>query len=375
MDRQSETQHSIQSTNRVQTGQNQMNRRIAGYDFARSLAVFGLVVANFSGHDDFHRLHTFTQAGAIATFLVLGGIGISLLKQRNQSTNAAHTSADSRKRLIKRAAFLLVIGICCNLIWQANFLCFYSICIAIGALLLTVSNRWLWSLAFVFVAIFVTFIFLIFDYYEIFRDWEARLDSDPWTVEGMVFRLHLNGFHLIFFWMAFLLIGMWLGRRNVHYLRVRGIVFFAGIAVALISACTPWLLIHYVPWLISSYPPSVSDSLSKAIGMLFTPVYFLGICGTATAIIAGSLMLTEKYSDARWTRPLIATGQLALTLYVAHLIVGGGLLKALGLLDKTLLLAIGSAVIFCICAVIFSHFWRTRFERGPIEWGIRRITG
>ena len=376
MDRQSETQHLIQPTDRVQTGQNQMNRRIAGYDFARLLALFGLVLANFSGdvgHDDFHRLHTFIQEGAIATFLVLGGIGISLLKQRNQSTNAAHTSADSRKRLIKRAASLLVIGICCNLIWQANFLCFYSICIAIGALLLTVSNRWLWSLAFVFAVMFTVFLSIF--KYKVGWNWDTLWEGDPWTIEVILFRAFLYRFHLIFYWIAFLLIGMWLGRRNVHHFRVRGVVFFAGIAVALISACTPWLLIHYVPWLISSYPPSVSDSLSKAIGMLFTPVYFLGICGTATAIIGGSLMLTEKYSDARWTRPLIATGQLALTLYVAHLIVGGGLLKALGLLDKTLLFAIGSAVIFCICAVIFSHFWRKRFERGPLEWGIRRITG
>ena len=376
MDRQSETQHSIQPTNRVQTGQNQMNRRIAGYDFARSLAVFGLVVANFSGdvgHDDFHRLHTFTQAGVIATFLVLGGIGISLLKQRNQSTNAAHTSADSRKRLIKRAAFLLVIGICCNLIWQANFLCFYSICIAIGALLLTVSNRWLWSLAFVFAVMFTVFLSIF--KYKVGWNWDTLWEGDPWTIEVILFRAFLYRFHLIFYWIAFLLIGMWLGRRNVHHFRVRGVVFFGGIAVALISACTPWLLIHYVPWLISGWHPSVSDLFSKAIGMLFTPVYFLGMCGIVTAIIAGSFMLTQKYSDVKWTRPLIATGQLALTLYVGHLIVGGGLLKALGLLDKTLLFAIGSAVIFCICAVIFSHFWRKRFERGPIEWGMRRITG
>ena len=73
--------------------------------------------------------------------------------------------------------------------------------------------------------------------------------------------------------------------------------------------------------------------------------------------------------------PFIATGQLALTLYVAHLIIGKGLLKALGVLDKTLLFAVGSAVIFCICAVAFSHFWRKRYDRGPLEWGIRRITG
>ena len=86
-------------------------------------------------------------------------------------------------------------------------------------------------------------------------------------------------------------------------------------------------------------------------------------------------MLTEKYPDAKWTRPFIATGQLALTLYVVHLIIGRGLLKTLDVLDKTLPFAIGSAVIFCICAVVFSHFWTKRFARGPLEWGMRRITG
>ena len=86
-------------------------------------------------------------------------------------------------------------------------------------------------------------------------------------------------------------------------------------------------------------------------------------------------MLTEKYPYAKWTKPFIATGQLALTLYIAHLVIGMGLLKALGVLDKTLPYAIGSALIFCVCAVIFSHFWTKRFSRGPLEWGMRRITG
>ena len=355
-----------------------MNTRIAGYDFARSLALFGLVAANFSGdveHADLYLLDTLIQGGATATFLVLGGIGVSLLTQRARITNDAHRSADSRKRLIKRAASLLVVGICCNLIWHTSFLCRYSICIAIGALLLTASNRWLWSLAFVFVVIFVVFTFWIVDYYEVFENWETWSDSDPWTAEGMVTRLRVSGFHFIFFWTALLLIGMWLGRQDIHHSRVRGAVVFAGIVVALISACTPWLLIHYVSWLISGYPPSVSDSLSKALGMLFMPLHFLGICGIATAIIGGCLMLTEKYPDAKWTKPFIASGQLALTLYVAHLIIGMGLLKALGLLDKTLPFAIGSAIIFCICAVMFAHFWRKRYERGPLEWGMRRITG
>ena len=358
----------------------QMNKRIAGYDLARSLALFGLVVANFSGnveHTHFHLLYGFIREGASATFLVLGGVGISLLKQWAQRTNDAHGSVDSRKQLIKRAASLLVVGICCNLIWHTNFLCHYSICIAIGALLLTVSNRWLWSLTFVFVAIFVVFIFLIFNYFEILQNWETLRDSNPWTIEGMVFRLYLNGFHSIFSWTVFLLIGMWLGRQEVHYPRVRRDMLIGGIVVALVSACASWMVAFDVPQLPDSfYPTSIFGWDMENIWILVTSLGTFAGCGIATAIIGGSLMLTERYPDTKWTRPFIATGQLALTLYVAHLVIGRGMLEVLGILgNKTLPFVMGSAVIFCICAVIFSHFWRKRFERGPLEWGIRRITG
>ena len=197
-----------------------MQTRIAGYDLARALALFGLVVANVSHNVDVHiYLLDTLRGGATITFLILGGVGISLLKQRHKRTNDAHRSADSRKRLIKRAAALLVVGIWCNVIWHDNFLCFYGICIAIGALLLTVSNRWLWPLAFIFVSIWTVFTFWIFDRYkiinEIIRNLEALWDSNPWTVEGMVFRLYVSRFHWIFYWTAFLLIGMRFGRQEV----------------------------------------------------------------------------------------------------------------------------------------------------------------
>ena len=363
-----------------------MNTRIAGYDFARSLAVFGLVVANFSagvekagfGLDRLiqTRLHSLMQGGSVATFLVLGGVGISLLAQRVRITNDAPGIADNRKRLIKRAASLLVVGICCNLIWQTRFLCFYSICIIIGALLLTASNRWLWSLAFVFVVTSVIFIFLIFNYYEVIQNWQTLRDSNFWTVEGMVFRLYLNGFRSIFYWTVFLLIGMWLGRQEVHYPRVRRDVLLGGIVVALVAECILWMRFFDFPQLPSSfYPTSIWGDRIEDVMILIMPLAFFATCGTAAAIIGGSLMLTEKYPSAKWTKPFIATGRLALTLYVVHLIIGRGLLKTLDVLDKTLPLAIGSAVIFCICAVVFSHFWRKRYDRGPLEWGIRRITG
>ena len=363
-----------------------MNRRIAGYDLARCLALFGLVVANFSRGVEttdfglYHLIQARLHGGAVATFLVLGGVGISLLTQRAQITDEAHRITDNRKRLIKRAASLLVVGICCNLIWTTNFLCFYSVCIIIGALLLTVPNRWLWSLAFVFVFISVVFIFLVhgyFDYYEFILNRDVLQDTNPWTIEGMVFRLYLYGFNSILSWTAFLLIGMWLGRQEVHPPRVRRNMLLGGIGVTIVAECALWLLIFGAQWLPSSfYPTSILEGSMDNIFILVGLLDFFATCGTAIAIIGASLILTQKYLDAKWTGPFRATGQLALTLYVVHLIIGMGQSKALEIIDnQTFPFTIGSAVIFCICAVIFSHFWRKRFERGPLEWSIRRITG
>ena len=148
-----------------------MNTRIAGYDFARSLAVFGLVVGAFDYHLYYPDFYLLSPGWVTTTFLVLAGIGMSLLRQRDQSTNSAHRSADSRRRLIKRAASLLVVGICCNLIWQIYFLCFYSICIAIGTLLLTASNRWLWSLALIFALLWAACTVWIAGYPDMIEIW------------------------------------------------------------------------------------------------------------------------------------------------------------------------------------------------------------
>ena len=372
-----------------------MQNRIAGYDFARSLALFGLVVANFSrdvekadflNADFLHllynfiqtRLHSLMQGGSVAALLVLGGVGISLLAQQVRITSHAHGMADNRKRLIQRAASLLVVGICCNLIWTTNFLGFYSICIIIGALLLTVSNRWLWLLTFVFVLISVIFIFGVhgyFDYYEFILNQDVLRDTNLWTVEGIVFRLYHYGFTSILSWTIFLLIGMWLGRQEARAPKVQRNMLLGGIVVTLVAECALWLLVFGALWLPSSFYLTIILEGLDSMFRLIQPLNLFATCGTSIAIIGGSLMLTEKYPDAKWTKPFIATGRLALTLYVAYLVIGMGLLKALRILDKTLPYALGSAVIFCICAVIFSHFWTKRFERGPLEWGMRRITG
>lgn len=106
------------------------------------------------------------------------------------------------------------------------------------------------------------------------------------------------------------------------------------------------------------------------------PLYMLAGAGTACVVIALMIGFGEKYREAVWVRPFVSTGQLALTLYVAHVVIGMGVLEAIGRLnDQTLPFSIGASLLFCLLSVIFSHFWRRRFKRGPLEWVMRRVTG
>ncbi|MBA6339357.1 DUF418 domain-containing protein, partial [Colwellia sp. BRX8-7] len=71
---------------------------------------------------------------------------------------------------------------------------------------------------------------------------------------------------------------------------------------------------------------------------------------------------------------LCQTGQLSLTLYVAHVILGMGTLESMGLLiNQTINFALLSALIFCICGIVFSVMWLKYFKTGPLEWLFRKV--
>ena len=304
-----------------------MNTPIVGYDFARSLALFGLLITALitapipdfeAGDFELHhiilgQLHSFIRGGALETFLLLGGVGISLRTQQSRTTEDAHRITDSRKRLIRHAALLMVVGIGCNLILPTNLLSSYGGYILIGALLLTVSNRWLWSLASACVIISFASVFLML--HGIFsREMFREMLESPGThyvfglsIEGMIYNLFSGELLSLFYWSVFLLIGMWLGRQEVPFPRKRRNLLLGGMVIALVTSCVLSVLLNRAVWSLYS-----SDSIVTwwymGTGLI---VGFLAGAGISLAIIMGSLRLIEKYPDAKWTRPFIATGRLA----------------------------------------------------------------
>jgi uncharacterized membrane protein YeiB len=92
-------------------------------------------------------------------------------------------------------------------------------------------------------------------------------------------------------------------------------------------------------------------------------------------VILGSIWLGDRLPSSV-SEPLVSTGQLALTIYLAHVFVGMGILEAMGRLEnQSLAWAVFTSLVFSVIGIAFSWLWRRRYDRGPLEWVMRRVAG
>jgi len=358
-----------------------VGQRIIGYDLARALAVFGMVVVNFkivmgaeaNGPTWLVGLVGMLNGRAAATFVVLAGIGISLLSKKGRLMADQAQLQRDRNMLLKRALFLFVGGLLYTPVWPADILHFYGIYIALAALLLSASTRKLWVFSITLVLGFAVMM-LLFDYSQGW-DWETLEYSGFWSPSGMFRHLFFNGFHPVFPWLGFLLVGMVVGRQDMENASVRKRIFVLGTATAITAEACSWLLTNSL-----SQHGGVVDG--ETITTLFgtgpmppMPLYIFAGAGTACAVITALVSFGLRYGEKGWLHPFVATGQLALSLYVGHVLLGMGTLEIMGKLEKqTLSFSLLASLVFCVVGLLFASIWRKRFKRGPIETLMRSLT-
>jgi uncharacterized membrane protein YeiB len=356
-------------------------RRIIGYDFARALAIMGMVIVNFAlameaeanGPTWLQQTIHLMEGRAAATFVILAGVGLSLFSQKARLLNDTDRLAKHRYTLWKRALFLFVIGLLYTQIWPPDILHFYGLYIAIGACLLTVQDRTLWKLALGSIFVFTLLLF-IFDY-DAGWNWAKLEYLDFWTVQGMLRHMFFNGFHPVFPWIAFLFVGMWLGRQDLTKpaTRIRLMIYCAGIF--LVTESLSWLLTQMVKAVTPQAELIDALALVDLQAVPPMPFYMFSAGSVAIIIILLSITFTQKYSGSYFVKALVLTGQLALTMYIAHVIVGMGLLEVLGFFEnQSLGFAVLIACIFYTLSVGFSILWRKRMTHGPLELVMRKMT-
>lgn len=331
--------------------------RLHGLDIARFLAYCGMVLVNFrvaaqvtAGSDFASTLTNALEGRAAALFVILAGIGLTL--------------AQTPKGVIAaRAGVLLVLGLANLTIFEADILHFYALYFLVALPFLAAPSRWFLLAAFAAMAIGFVGLFLLD--YEAHWDWETLVYADFWTLEGFLRHAFFNGWHPVFPWVSFVFLGMWIGRQDLANKGVQNRLILWGLAASLL-ATLPGFLIE---------DPQLGEILGTA-SLPPGPFYLLAASGSACVMIGAMLRLgnlLDRLGLAEW---LTTPGRMALSLYVAHILLGMGTLEAMGQLDGSLSpeAIFGFSLGFCAFSMLFTWVWTLLSPRGPLEALMRRIS-
>lgn len=249
--------------------------------------------------------------------------------------------------------------------------------------------------------------------------------------------LLVTGFYSALPTLTFLLVGMWLGRQDLASRRLRTGLIAGGLAMAVVGYGVGWLtddqrapsaelvdtygeeivvaieeaavqgatLTQYLEYAAVAQQTTVAEVLGapesmvpevmgqiaeieqdplvlevtepdawwllNAAGHSHMPAWMLGALGFGLFVTGLCLVVADRFPRA--TLPLARAGQLALTLYVAHLLLlrwpmqnwPWGFSPAEGVL-----LTVSGFLVAVAC----SHLWRLRFSQGPLE-SVLRLAG
>jgi uncharacterized membrane protein YeiB len=353
------------------------SNRIVGYDLARAVALLGMLLVNFSVLNSSSEptwldyLIEMIKGRAAATFVVLAGVGLSLLtKSVYLSKDRAAINA-KRYLLLKRSLFLLIIGLSNFVISPiSDILHFYAVYIAIAACLLTLSKR---SLAVLALAT-ITARPLIMTGFDFVKSWDFNTVADAgiWNLLEIVGHFLFNGCYPVIPWVAFVMVGMWIGRRDLPDRSLRKKILLIGCVAVVLAESVSRAFIHISSW--AQFDLKGLLPWFEIAAWDRTPLFMLSATGTALVVISLSMMLADRYGNALWIKPHIAAGQTTLTLYVAHIIVGTLFLKAVERLEMELVFfPLWGTIVFYTSAVLFAYYWMKRFRKGPLELLMRRF--
>ena len=339
-----------------------------------------MIIVNFKivfgqeGNEWLQKIAHVFDGKAAATFVVLAGTGIGLISKSAVSQNDLSKIRKIHSKVFKRAFFLFIIGLSYTPLWPADILHFYGVYLVITALLIRATNTVILSSA--FILIFVFPLLMLFLNYEAGWDFEALAYTDFWSLPGFFRNLFYNGFHPVIPWAAFMLTGLWFGKLDLHNNATIKKCLWVSASVFISVQLLSYGLSHAL----SSTPQERQEWL-QIIGtspMPPLPLYMISGNNIAIAVISSSILLGRRYGNNLIMKSLVSTGQLALTFYVAHVIIGMGIIEAINpdrMGDYGILFSLVYALSFSLSCVVFAILWKRWRADGPLEWVMRKILG
>lgn len=317
---------------------------------ARALAILGMVMVHFgpfdADEDLLSRTYRLTYGRASVLFVLLAGVGISLLFR-------AKPAREARLRIGWRVIVFFPLGVMLQVLPTpvAVILQFYALYYLVGGLVAGLPTRWLVALTAAWTVIAPLFFITIMDPSLAGRGGADTL-TDPGRVVG---DLLLTGYYPLITWAPPLLVGLLVGRTDLRATATRVALALGGAATATAA---------YGGAEIGRAVTGTTSDYLLAEGHTGAPLNVLGATGVAVAVLGVCLLLASALPRVTW--PVVAVGQLALTVYVTHLIVLALAPEWLEGRDAAID-AVRKVARFYVITTVLCLAWRARFARGPLE--------
>ena len=356
--------------------------RVIDLDVARAVALIGVAVMNYHGYlilrggsvgdspiNRFFDPHIGPLSTRFAaTFVMVAGMGITLMTNRGRlSGDHARRSAD-RWTLIRRGFLLYCFGFLFEWLWSGTILFFYGAYFIVGALLFLLRTRWLiliGALAAISAAALQWWAFETDHNTQwLFGGWYS---ATPYrSPRRLLFDTFVNGTHPLLPWLAFLCAGMVIGR----YLPLRSELRRVLAALGVVLVIGTYLARHLFADTALRAHLLATDPFSRSLNYT---ICTLGSSITAFCVIG---WIAERTRSSSVTRALAAAGRTTLTLYVLHalvfnlVVIRWHFIRPTGL-DVALVFAGG----FWVVGIVLATLWQRRFGIGPAEWIYRKFGG
>ncbi|TQM43833.1 putative membrane protein YeiB [Pseudonocardia cypriaca] len=320
---------------------------------------------------------------AATTFVLVAGVSLAFLSGGSKGVRGRERVA-AAAGLAARAALVGAIGLGLGYLAPLNgidgILPFYGL-----FFLLAIPLLWCTPLVLIFVAALATAVgpVLVVTALASRPDFDSAVDPTFGTLFqdplGLLDQLFLTGEYPALVYLAYLCIGLAIGRLD---LRSRGLAWWllaGGLALAATARAVSDILLYRMGGLDRLIEATgLRDDPGAVTALLWepeqptspwylalptphshTPVDVLHTAGSAAAVLGAALLLTRIPAVARALAPIAAAGSMSLTMYSAHLI-----LLATGFLgDDPVLLFLAMVV----GALALAAAWRSRFKQGPLE--------
>ena len=362
--------------------------RIPSLDVTRAIALVGVVMMNYHAYLNtdkaffpprpsfaervFNPLSGILTTRFAATFVLVAGMSIALLVQSAMQSGNVELIRSAQMKLARRGLFLYAIGAAVQWVWPGTILFYYGAFLLISAVICTWSNRSLVAVSVVSIAVSTGL--SAWRGYQFFQgNFTQWLSPTPNTPRNLLIRTFFDYTHPVFPWITFICAGIILGRNLEHLAQLRTrIMLWSGVAL-------------FATFLIRTFvmPDSITSQwdyvLQRALSTNNHDHSFLHVTSTlAVALLAfcSISLLTDSRPTSRVVEFLARTGQMTLSIYLAHVLVFNLVVHWLNWvrptgLDTALVLSLS----FYVVAVPVSSMLKRRYGIGPCERVYRAFGG